>query len=371
MVASIAITFAVLMIGLGGAIDFDWTWVDAQVSAALDDPSIVVPTYFVEDFISFRYLISRRFIYVNLTADDILFVRKPLKAFSEFDWVVYPDRDPIVTVSKVDVQNPSTVLCYPTRLAAIVERLDALPPLSEGIFRSLVIAGDDRKMSTVMDDINAIVRSRKFTGIWFAAKDVAHPHVRTAPDGFQFFYLLRAGMANVLAAAQRAADSSRPPRHLVCAAWGAVYSSLDRIVQSRKSLISYLESNKDWVTRSHWSYTEYWENLGNYKFMFVPEGNGVQMPKYFECWLVRTIPITISNFVTRDLQQMGFPFVLVDSWSDISSPEHLEAIFVDISRTIDWYNVLNLLHLRSFMHVIRSTSTITEPYDLTTNTTDK
>lgn len=357
MVATIV--FALLFLGLflGGARSTDWAVVDAQVTAAITDPNLIASSYFIEDLISFRYPISRRLTYINLTAADILFVRKPLKAFSAFDWVVYPDSDPVAKVSKVDMPNPSTVLCFPSLLRTLVARLESLPTLSGGMLRSLVIAGGDMKMSSVISDLDVLVTSQKFSGIWFEAKDMEHPHVQTAPNGFLFFYLLRAGVSHVLRALQSATENTHGTRRLVCAAWGRVYGSLDHTVQSRSDLINFLESNVEWVTRSNWSYQEYWENLGNYKFMFVPEGNGVQTPKMYECWLVRTIPITISNFATRDLQRMGYPFVLVDAWSDISSPAQLEALYHEMSQTVDWSEVLRMIHLQSFMDIIRNSST--------------
>ena len=67
-----------------------------------------------------------------------------------------------------------------------------------------------------------------------------------------------------------------------------------------------------------WNVYEYFNRLREYKFLIAPQGGGVQSPKILEALMVLTIPVTKRLPCFQQLQEYGFPIVLVDDWDDIT-----------------------------------------------------
>eukprot|EP00602_Paraphysomonas_sp_CaronLab_P012287 CAMPEP_0185042874 /NCGR_PEP_ID=MMETSP1103-20130426/42600_1 /TAXON_ID=36769 /ORGANISM="Paraphysomonas bandaiensis, Strain Caron Lab Isolate" /LENGTH=151 /DNA_ID=CAMNT_0027583005 /DNA_START=893 /DNA_END=1348 /DNA_ORIENTATION=- len=135
---------------------------------------------------------------------------------------------------------------------------------------------------------------------------------------------------------------------LLCAAWGAMHPRLDSILSHRSSLLSFLKNNSNWVTRSSWPITESWMQISNCHFLICPPGQGIQTARVTESWLVRTVPITIDLPAFRDLRDMGFPLILVKSWSDITLDNVKK--WANESSSIDWIHVREML---TFDHIMR------------------
>ena len=74
--------------------------------------------------------------------------------------------------------------------------------------------------------------------------------------------------------------------------------------------------------------------------MFCPDGAGVLSPKWMEALLVQTIPIAPKLPAYLKLQEMGYPFVVVDRWKDVT-PQKLR---------IWWRQLSPLLEKFSWLH---------------------
>jgi hypothetical protein len=190
----------------------------------------------------------------------------------------------------------------------------------------------------------------KFSLIWYEAKDV-EPHklypglrVHTTPAGLNARYVIRAGVRNV----QKAIDAAiikiaagNDTRELVVAAWGLVNPNLDDQVLDRIALINFLANNHTWVKRKSWDMSEYWHQISNYKYFLCPHGTGVQSSKPFECWLVGTIPVVTDAPAYRDLQEMGFPILIISAWEELTQ-EMLVSKYEDYNN-VDWSHVRKMM----------------------------
>uniref|UniRef100_A0A383VCM7 Exostosin GT47 domain-containing protein n=1 Tax=Tetradesmus obliquus TaxID=3088 RepID=A0A383VCM7_TETOB len=67
-----------------------------------------------------------------------------------------------------------------------------------------------------------------------------------------------------------------------------------------------------------WKVEEYLFNMGQYKFVLSPVGNGVDTHRTWEALLAGSIPIVESS--VRDSMYEGLPVLIVKSWSDLSLP---------------------------------------------------
>jgi hypothetical protein len=67
--------------------------------------------------------------------------------------------------------------------------------------------------------------------------------------------------------------------------------------------------------------------------------------------MVKTVPVTITSPALRDLQYMGFPFLLVNRWDDVNK-ELLETWYSENYHTINWNHVRNLLRVETIFKII-------------------
>lgn len=65
---------------------------------------------------------------------------------------------------------------------------------------------------------------------------------------------------------------------------------------------------------------EWWRELPKYKFILSPIGAAVQTAKNIEALLVLTIPVVhpMGFPAYRELVGLGFPLVLIQSWSEVT-----------------------------------------------------
>lgn len=76
--------------------------------------------------------------------------------------------------------------------------------------------------------------------------------------------------------------------------------------------------NKGLVFGTHQSHLEYIRDLSTiYKYAIVPEGNGVDTVRLWECLYMNVIPICIRSVHTEHFSTM-YPIVLLDSWEDLT-----------------------------------------------------
>ena len=74
-------------------------------------------------------------------------------------------------------------------------------------------------------------------------------------------------------------------------------------------------------------FDEYLDNIYNHKFVFSPEGNGMDTHRTWECLYVGTIPIERRNLNNRFYTDL--PICFVDNWEDLTE-EFLESEFIRI-----------------------------------------
>ena len=279
--------------------------------------------------------------------------REVLPIMTRFDWVIYGFGKHYLINNSMTC-NPRTVLFRPYLLGrANVSRalsyLSVIPPLDPSEERSIVFAGSDDRLSTIWAPMKTIIESRKFSRIWYEAKDVNTPDVLTIPMGLTPYYLLSAGFKTV---AQAIAESRNiTKKHWVCAAWGRFSPFLDEKLPTRIELTAFTARSK-WITRVQWTPTEYWQNLAFFRFSLTPEGMGVQSPKLFECMLLRTIPITNRHPAAQDLQKLGLPIVVVDSW-EVVSKDFLVKTYADMAMDdTKWEEVRRKITVDGIMKLI-------------------
>ena len=270
-----------------------------------------------------------------------------LPVWKHFDWVVYENYKRIESRS-----TPSRVICQPQMLTYLIDKLFDVPGVRLGNI-TLVVAGDDLHYSYIEKLVKDFLAKYAhgphaptsmfdiFGQIWWEAKDTYDSRVRTIPEGLNFRYVGRNGIDNVLFSLDEAQANKIVKNHLACAAWGGVYKGLDSEVPERAALDSFLESSV-WVKRSLWSPETYFSKVATHEFMFCPKGTGVQSPKFAEAWLVHTIPIAIRNPAFIDLEAMGFPIYLVDSWTEVTELALKESLLTKF-KNVNWDNVRYML----------------------------
>jgi hypothetical protein len=296
-----------------------------------------------------------RVIPITSLSSQIFRDKEIIPIMTRFDWVIY-GYGHVYCINNSQTSNPQTILYRPflftlSNVSKALSYFDEIPKLqSKFEVRSIVFAGSDDRLSNVWPTIQLLLDSGKFSHIWYEAKDIHTPDVHTIPMGLTPYYLIEARFEVVARAIATAA--STPKLHLVCAAWGRFSPFLDEKLPMRQKLSAFV-SKSDWISRVRWAPSDYWLHLPSYSFSLTPEGMGVQSPKLFECLLVRTIPVTNRHPAAEDLQRMGFPIVIVDSWEEVTASflrDQLAAMDVNASR---WEHVRKMITIDGIMDLVR------------------
>jgi hypothetical protein len=116
-------------------------------------------------------------------------------------------------------------------------------------------------------------------------------------------------------------------------------------------LHQFIESST-WIERKHIDVEKYWDDLAESKFLLAPWGNGIQSPKFFEAFMVKTVCVTMNISAFYDLKRMGYPLILVDRWSDVTK-QMLENWYDKYYHTINWNEVRNLLRRVTVLKIIK------------------
>lgn len=261
-----------------------------------------------------------RIIPITSLSSQIFKDKEIIPIMTRFDWVIY-GYGLWYCINNSQTSTPQTILYRPylftlPNVSKALSYFETIPMLKNDTeVRSIVFAGSDTRLSQVWPIVQILSESGKFSHIWFEAKDLAIPNVRTIPMGLTPYYLIEAKFEIVARAIAKSESTSK--QHLVCAAWGRYSPFLDEKLSARQKLAEFV-SKSQWISRARWTPTEYWQHLPLYSFSLTPEGMGVQSPKLFECLLVRTIPVTNRHPAAEDLQRLGFPIVIVDSWDEVT-----------------------------------------------------
>lgn len=99
---------------------------------------------------------------------------------------------------------------------------------------------------------------------------------------------------------------------------------------------------------------DWYLELAKYRFYVVPDGNGVASPKWAESLLLQTIPIVPPLEYYKKLRDRGYPFVVVDSWDEITH-SNMEKWWSELSSKLEkaswmhtsrcWWELLSGGHL--------------------------
>mmetsp|Transcript_8755 Transcript_8755/g.18137 ORF Transcript_8755/g.18137 Transcript_8755/m.18137 type:complete len:244 (-) Transcript_8755:103-834(-) len=186
-----------------------------------------------------------------------------------------------------------------------------------------------------------VARLRKyFNSIFFVAKDANNPLVKGFPIGLTEHYMRPSLPDVVLDAVLSAGLGEEAKPRLVLAAWGAFHDmeaaggyrkkmpvSMRIAFESRWRARRWAESSagqragvqvfssEDAIAPSRW-----FAELARSRFLMSPLGDGIQSSKTIEAFLVLTIPIVERGpYPVHDkLVQMGFPMIVLGSWSEIT-----------------------------------------------------
>lgn len=63
--------------------------------------------------------------------------------------------------------------------------------------------------------------------------------------------------------------------------------------------------------------SEYLKELSNHKYCICPEGNGLDSHRFWEALWVESIPITLRNPLTEQIQKLGIPCILLNNWDEL------------------------------------------------------
>ena len=87
----------------------------------------------------------------------------------------------------------------------------------------------------------------------------------------------------------------------------------------RKNVLDTTNKNKYVENRKFKNNSNYFEHLGNYKFVLCPPGNGPDTHRIWESLLFKTFPIVELNSFTKNLQNIGVPAIYLDDWKDLNN----------------------------------------------------
>lgn len=257
-------------------------------------------------------------------------------AFDSFDWVVWkPDSSCFLRLKRL---VPRRVLClaHPRSIDHLVRLRFVLKDIG------LVVAGEDTRLSEVLAKIERLKPHCR--QIFYEAKDVHHSFIRSFSMGFISYYLERMGPQSLHAEV----DSMYKRETIkdgILAAWGGIWPHLDDQMPERRAVSEFVERSP-WIHREHLEPKEYLRRLAKSKYLIAPAGMGVQSPKLAEAWLVRTVPIALRNPCLEDLRDAGYPFLLLERWSELT-PDLLRS-YETKRESINWPNVHDMLTVNYF-----------------------
>ena len=199
-------------------------------------------------------------------------------------------------------------------------------------FRFLVLGASDTRLSSpsVKSFIDQIQSTNYFDRIYYEAMDVEIRGVDPMPIGLTDFYVMSIPPRSVENAV-RNVDLAK--KNGLLAAWGAFWPRLDERLPWRASLIKWVESTP-WIERTDVSPTDWYATLASHRFMACPDGHGVVSPKWAEALLVQTIPITPPLVYYKKLKALGYPFVIVNDWNEITE-EKLDEWWLELSPLLE------------------------------------
>ena len=116
-------------------------------------------------------------------------------------------------------------------------------------------------------------------------------------------------------------------------------------------------------TMTKFKQSEYYEEIGKYKFVISPEGNGIDCYRHYETWISKGIPIIQRNYFIEQ-KYNGLPILWTDDYSEITD-DYLEQKYLEFLNTeFDFSKILLSKYpdkiQKQIKHVIRYNHSIPE-----------
>ena len=89
--------------------------------------------------------------------------------------------------------------------------------------------------------------------------------------------------------------------------------------QVRKHVLDIADKNSCVEIKKFENTDKYYKELGNYKFILCPPGNGPDTHRIWESLIHKTFPIFELNSFTEILQTLRVPAIYLDSWKDLDN----------------------------------------------------
>jgi hypothetical protein len=138
-----------------------------------------------------------------------------------------------------------------------------------------------------------------------------HDKVTALPIGIQNFTV--GYPENFVHVTQTHRERRNPSKNRILFAFTLVSENVER--QAAYD-VAHSSPISDWVSLPR---EEYYSTLADYKFTASPRGNGLDCHRTWEALYMNIVPILLSNVWSEQIAAQGFPVLLIDSWSDIST----------------------------------------------------
>ena len=211
--------------------------------------------------------------------------------------------------------------------------------------RVLAMTGTDRPLSERLAQVQRVMPW--FTRIFYECYDIQFDGIWPLPIPLTSFYVMMQGPNNVLAAAARPWREKR--RKDVMGAFGKVWHLEDRDSAagvSRQEALKFCQRRQqaEWLTCELVDGRQWFQTLGEFRFLLNPTGNGIQSPKATEAMLSGVIPISqrLAKGAVRggarhgvaafdSLLKSGWPMVVVDHWEEVANQTNRDRWWAELS----------------------------------------
>lgn len=156
---------------------------------------------------------------------------------------------------------------------------------------------------------------------WYSQNvDIVHPRIESIPIGIEnnrWYPEKKSKMIKCL-------STKRDHRNLA-------YINHNVSTHPERESIYRIHKHKPWIDSARGKngrkFDEYLSNVYNHKFVFCPEGNGIDTHRTWECLYMGTIPIMKRNINNQFYTEL--PICFVDSWEDVTE-DFLEGEYIKI-----------------------------------------
>lgn len=197
---------------------------------------------------------------------------------------------------------------------------------SGGLKESIIVLGGGVPLSKARPWLKKLMSACQFKKTYYEGVDVRMEGVNALPSGLNEMFVGMAGEETVMKTI-KAATLGTKPRGILAA---TNYLSRGRRTTHSHSLSAWIKKTC-WAPRSEpLAPREYWTRLAASRFVFVPFEKRPQNTKMYEALLVLTIPICERTVAVEQLQETGFPVVIVDDWEEVT-PESLKSWYAQLA----------------------------------------